>query len=109
MDSYETAHFAFDPGGRRVADSTLGLMLTFRPAFTARTVELVSRSIMDQPLREALGYDAPPRAVVRLSRAKTVGDLSWIGSYPDGFVVSELDIFPQRCPVPHDRAATTGP
>jgi hypothetical protein len=31
MDSYEAEHFAYDEGGRRVADSTLALMVDFQP------------------------------------------------------------------------------
>ncbi len=31
LDDYEAAHFAFDAGGRRVADSTLQLFTTFPP------------------------------------------------------------------------------
>ena len=31
LDDYEREHFAFDAGGRRVADSTLDLMTTFPP------------------------------------------------------------------------------
>lgn len=114
------------PGGKRVADSTLALMLTFRPAVTARVVEVFSRSVMDQPLRDAFRYDAPSPIVERLSRGalrargrmlrlfparrkgKTSEDVSWIRSYPDGFVVSDLGSFPQGCPVPHGQAATPG-
>ncbi|WP_193604496.1 oxygenase MpaB family protein [Nocardioides dongkuii] len=117
MDSYEAEHFGHDPGGRRVADSTLALLLTFHPAFASRAVEVFSRALMDQPLREALGYAAPPRPVEALSRRllrargvalrafparrtpKRVEDLPWIRSYPDGFRVEELGSFPTRgCP-----------
>lgn len=119
MDDYEAEHFAFDPGGKAVADATLQLMLTFYPAPGARAVEVFSRSIMDQPLREALGYDAPPRPVERLSRRalrargrllrafparrhpKRAGEFPWIRSYPDGFRLEELGTFPGGCPVPH--------
>ena len=36
MDGYERKHFAFDEGGRLVADSTLGLMLTWYPSEIGR-------------------------------------------------------------------------
>ena len=31
MDSYEAEHFAYDEGGRRVADATLALLVSFQP------------------------------------------------------------------------------
>jgi hypothetical protein len=123
LDTYEAEHFAFDEGGRAVADSTLGLMKTFYPAVAAPAIDPFARSLMDAPLRDALGYDAPPRAVERLSRAglkargrvlrafptrrepKTVDQVSWIRSYPDGHRVEELGSFPVpgvgACPVKH--------
>lgn len=119
MDDYEAEHFAFDPGARRVADSTMALMRTFYPGFVAPAIDTFSRSIMDQPLRQAFGYDAPPAPVERLSRAalrtrgralrlfpartrgKTSQDLAWIRSYPDGFDIEQLGSFPKGCPVPH--------
>lgn len=122
MDDYEAEHFAFEPGARRVADSTMALMQTFHPAFAAKGVEIFSRALMDQPLRAAFGYDAPSPAVERVSRgalrargrllrlfpartkAQTVEDLSWIRSYPDGFTVEDLGTFPKGCPVPHAKA-----
>ena len=123
MDDYEAEHFAHDPGSRAVADATLGLMQTFYPSLVARPVEVFSRALMDQPLREALGYAAPPAALERASRAalkargvllrafparrraKQIEDLSYIRSYPDGHRVEELGSFPtpgvRGCPVAH--------
>jgi hypothetical protein len=127
MDDYEAEHFSFEPGGRRVADSTMALMQTFHPGFLARVTETFSRGIMDQPLREAFRYDAPSPGVERLSRgalrargrllrlfpartrAKTSQDLPWIRSYPDGFQVDQLGTFPGGCPVPHQQVTTAGP
>jgi hypothetical protein len=128
MDSYEAEHFAFDPGGRRVADVTLALVTTFYPRPLARAVELFSRALMDEPLLRAFGYDVPHALVVRASRAtlrargrllrfaparrkpKTVHDFSFVRSYPDGFDLAQLGTFPAGCPVPHagaDEAAPT--
>ena len=123
MDDYEAEHFGHDEGGRRVADATLGLMQTFHPSFAAPAVELFSRALMDAPLRDALGYDAPPALVERTSRAalrargralrlfparmsaQTVADLPWVRSYPDGFEIEQLGTFPTPgvagCPVRH--------
>ena len=119
LDSYEAEHFAFDPGGRRVADSTLQLMLTFYPRPLSRPVEVFSRAVMDEPLLEAFGYSRPPAPVVRAARAALraravlerllparrtalhARDLPRIRSYPDGYDVDALGTFPRGCPVPH--------
>src|SRR3954463_6902644 len=69
MDSYEAENFAYDAGGRRVADATLALMRTFYARPLRRPAGVFARALMDQPLREAFRYDAPPVLVQRLSRA----------------------------------------
>lgn len=43
------------------------------------------------------------------TKAKTVEDVPWIRSYPNGLEVDRLGTFPVGCPVPHGQAATTGP
>ncbi|WP_110206205.1 oxygenase MpaB family protein [Nocardioides daejeonensis] len=119
MDAYEAEHFALDAGGRRVADATLRLLLSFYPRPLRPLVEVFSRALMDDPLLEAFGYRRPPAWVVRLSRAglrlrgRLVGLLPprrtprpliedpRIRSYPDGYRIDELGTFPQGCPVPH--------
>ncbi|GAA4118007.1 oxygenase MpaB family protein [Nocardioides fonticola] len=123
MDDYEAEYFAYDEGGRAVADATLALMRTFYPAAAGDAVELFARAVMDAPLRRALGYPAPPVAVQRASRAALkararvlrafpartspllVEDLPWIRSYPDGYRVADLGTFPvpgvRGCPVRH--------
>ena len=109
---------------RRVADSTLGLMLTWYPKVAGPAVETFSRALMDQPLREALGYAAPPPRVEKIVRGalrargrmlrvfparmseQGVADLRWVRSYPDGHDVTQLGTFPvpgvAGCPVRHD-------
>lgn len=122
MDAYEQEHFALDPGGRRVADATLSLMLTFYPRPMRPVVEVFSRALMDEPLRDAFGYGHPPAWFVRLSRAslrlrgklagllpprrsvKPLIEYPRIKSYPDGYRIEELGTFPQGCPVPHAAA-----
>jgi hypothetical protein len=123
MDSYEAEHFGYDEGARRVADSTLALMQTFYAKPLQKPAGLFARALMDQPLRDAFRYDAPPAAVQRLSRAalkargvalrafparrkpKLIEDISWIRSYPDGYDVEQLGTFPvpgvKGCPVRH--------
>lgn len=112
MDSYEAEHFAYDEGARRVADSTLALMRTFYARPLRRPAGIFAKAVMDQPLREAFRYDAPPAVVQRLSRAglkargrvlrafparkdpKRIEDISWIRSYPNGYVLEQLGTFP---------------
>jgi len=123
MDSYEAEHFAYDEGGRRVADATLALMVGFQPRVARPVMGVFSRSLMDPPLRAAFRYDTPPRAVVALSRGalrarglllrtfparkepKLIEDLPQIRSYPDGYDVERLGTFPvpgvAGCPVRH--------
>ena len=117
LDGYEAEHFAFDPAGRRVADATMGLMLTFYPAMLRRPMELFSRALMDDPLLAAFGYPRPPAVVVRAAsaglkararleallparrRPLRVADMPRIRSYPGGFDVDDLGTFPRGCPV----------
>jgi hypothetical protein len=123
MDPYEAEHFAYDAGARGVADATLALMQTFYARPARRAAGIFARALMDDPLREAFRYDAPPVAVQRASRAalrgrglllrafparrrpKLVEDISWIRSYPDGYDVERLGTFPvpgvAGCPVRH--------
>jgi hypothetical protein len=126
MDDYERQHFAFDEGGRRVADATLDLMTTFYPRVLKKPVDLFSRSLMDKPLLEAFGYDEPPALVKKASlaamkaRARLLrytpssrkptftADLPRIKSYPGGYALADLGTFERTgqravpgCPVPH--------
>jgi hypothetical protein len=121
MDDYERAHFAYDEGGRKVADATLELMKGFYPKPAAGLLDVFSRAVMDQPLLEAFRYDDPgPRARKLSARALKaraallrhlpserkptyVLDSPRIRSYPDGrYVLGELGTFPgaaRGCPV----------
>ena len=116
MTSYEAEHFAFDEGGRRVADSTLRLLTTFYPAVLRPVVRTASLALLDDPLLAAFGYTGPPAAVRRLvgaalrTRGRMVSvlparrrprhspDMPTIRSYPDGYDVDELGTFPRGCP-----------
>jgi hypothetical protein len=68
LDEYERTRFAFDTRSREVADATLALLCSYYPKALRRVVEVFSRAIMDDHVREAFGYPTPPRAVVALSR-----------------------------------------
>jgi hypothetical protein len=69
MDEYERACFAFDEGGRRVADATMDLIGSFYPWPVRSLIPAFSRSLMDPPLLEALGYPDPGPVARWLSRA----------------------------------------
>ena len=120
LDDYEAAHFAHDEAGRRVADATMALMRTFYPRGTGRAMDVFARALMDEQLRAAFGYTAPPRPVVAAARAGLrlrgrlerllparrtpvhARDLPRIRSYPGGYDVDALGTFPRGCPVPQD-------
>ncbi|GAC58302.1 hypothetical protein GOHSU_36_00460 [Gordonia hirsuta DSM 44140 = NBRC 16056] len=121
MDSYEQQHFAYDEGGRRVADMTMELFATFYPRPARPAVRVFSRALMDEPLLRAFRYDAPPALVQTASRAalrargvlvrmlpprlraKRFEDTHRQKTYRKGEVVTaQLGTFPGGCPVPHE-------
>lgn len=120
LDAYERDHFAFDAGGRAVADATLNLFTTFRPQHRAPAalVRRFSYGLMDDALRAALRYPRIPAAEQRLARGLVRARsavvrrmrpreeplfarmLPNVRSYPEGYDVAELGTFPRGCPVP---------
>jgi hypothetical protein len=120
LDAYEAEHFAFDPGARAVADSTLDLFTTFPPHHLApaRLVRRFSYGLMDDALRAALRYPRVSAAEQALARGavrarslvvrflppraepKYARQLPNIRSYPDGYELSALGTFPAGCPMP---------
>ena len=123
LTSYEAESFAYDEGGRRVADSTMRLLTTFYPSVLAPVVRAASLALLDDPLRETFGYPSPPAVVRRLVRAGLRGrgrvvallparrrprhspDMPTIRSYPHGYDVDALGTFPRRCPRPRAEGA----
>jgi uncharacterized protein (DUF2236 family) len=121
LDDYEAEHFAYDPGARAVADSTLELFTTFPPNHRAPAalVKRFSYGLMDDPLRAAFGYPRISRVEQAVSRGvvwlrgrvvrflppraepKFARHLPNIRSYPDGYEIGALGTFPRGCPVPH--------
>ncbi|AEE49810.1 oxygenase MpaB family protein [Haliscomenobacter hydrossis] len=61
--AYEKVHFSYSEGGRKVADATLNLMLSwFLPRFCWPLARPFVLAIMDEPLLQALQYPVPPKA-----------------------------------------------
>jgi hypothetical protein len=124
LDAYERDHFAFDLGGRTVAEATLALLATFPPndRLPVGLVRRISFALMDGPLLDAFAFPHPStafRTVVRgglVARGRVVRflpprsrpyfarQLPQVRTYPDGYRVDELGTFPPGCPVPRPRA-----
>jgi hypothetical protein len=114
MDSYEADNFKQSPGSRRVADATLDLLATFYPRPMAPIIRPAARSVMDQPLLNAFGYQRPPTVAVKAANAllRGRGQLMRIfparrtpalaehydrmRSYPGGFALKNLGTFPTQ-------------
>jgi hypothetical protein len=127
LDDYEREHFAYDPGGRRVADATLDLMTTFPPNSYAPTwlVKRFAFSLMDEPLLRAFRYPVPSRlergffvGAMKLrarllrflparSKPKWVSQYGYFRTYPAGYDVDHLGTFPGGGGCPHVRATGT--
>ncbi|SFS74407.1 hypothetical protein SAMN05660874_03074 [Saccharopolyspora flava] len=128
LDDYERERFAFDAGGRRVADSTMRLFGSWFPRPLSPAVTDATRLLMDPHLLDALDLPRPPelaRRAVRLG-LKARGLFLRLGpprpdsrpvlprprTYPDGYALDDLgpDSYrrnpthrdaPPACPVLH--------
>ncbi|MFD3545170.1 oxygenase MpaB family protein [Streptomyces sp. NPDC058655] len=125
LDAYEEAHFGWDEGGRKVADSTLALMASWYPAPLAPAVRGASLALLDDALLDAFRYERPGARVRQLVRGalrlrgRAVRLLPprrtphyarqnpEIKSRSGGYDVGGLGTFPVPgsggCPVPHPR------
>jgi hypothetical protein len=108
FDVYEAAEFGRTEGGRQTADATLDLFASWQPSPLRRFSPALSRALMDEPLRDALGYEAAPPAAERLvisalkARARVerllpprrtpafARESRYIRSYPDGYEIEDL-------------------
>ncbi len=116
LAAYEDEHFAFDAGGRAVADATLTLLTTFYPRPLRPAVRRFALALLDPPLRRAFDYPDPPAWQERLAHAglRARGRVvRWlpprrvpydarrsrrIRSHPGGFLVERLGTFPADAP-----------
>lgn len=106
LDSYERKRFAFDSGGRRVADATMNLFGSWFPSPLAGSVGRATRLLMEPHLLDAFALEHPPpvmRAMARLA-LKLRGSLIRLGpprpdsrpvlpnapTYPHGYEITEL-------------------
>ncbi|ALG85961.1 oxygenase MpaB family protein [Gordonia phthalatica] len=122
MDSYEAEHYVpgGTPGVRRTGDATLALFTTFYPKPLRPLIDPFSRAIMDDPLLDAFGYDAPHPAIRKASIAglklrgklvsylpkrrtmKRIQDMARQKTYPDGYEIGQMGTFAHAgCPVKH--------
>nr|WP_206323917.1 oxygenase MpaB family protein [Streptomyces sp. HNM0574] len=129
LDDYEDAHFDWDEGGRKVADSTLDLMASWYPAPLAPAVRSASKALLDDSLLRAFRFEQPRPAVRALARgalrlrgravrlmpprstphyARQNPEIKGYPGYPVGYDVADLGTFPgtsgprvSGCPVPH--------
>jgi hypothetical protein len=117
MDSYEREHYAFDESGRAVSDATLDLFASWYPGPAGALMRRASVCLLDDALRDAFGYAAPPPALIGLVRrglrlrarvlrampARANPFYARMGpnvrGYKDGYRISELGALPAGRPV----------
>ena len=66
---YERENFRFTESNRRVAEASRDMFLAWFPGVPKRLGSHAIAALMDDRLREALGFPRPPRALVRAARA----------------------------------------
>lgn len=109
--NYERVHFQYDPANRQVGIKTLDLLLGFYlPGWLIPFSRPAAISLMDPPLRQAMGFDEPPILLEKTilagmkTRAKLLrllpepsqpklGTLKKRPTYPDGYRIQELGTF----------------
>lgn len=119
LDEIEAERFAYDEGGRRVADSTLELFTTFYPRPLRPGMRIFARALMDDHLLRAFRYKKPPAWMCWLAhrslrwrgqligfslpRAKPwkVANSHRVRTYPGGYLVDRLGTFPDLEKIAH--------
>lgn len=109
--NYERDHFKYDPANHLVGQKTLDLLLSFYlPSWLIPYSRPAAISLMDPPLRKAMGFDNPPvlleklllagmktrAALLRLIPEPTqpkLGTLRKRPTYPNGYRIQELGTF----------------
>ncbi|MEM9006643.1 MAG: oxygenase MpaB family protein [Cyanobacteria bacterium P01_F01_bin.86] len=61
--TYEEQHFRYSPDNQMIGDAVVALMQSWLPATAAPMVPMVVRSLVDDRLREALGWPQPPSSL----------------------------------------------
>lgn len=113
FDEYESARFGYSPGGRAVADATLGLFVSWYPVLLRPFLRPATVSLMDDPLKSALGYPDPPawlsgvvlrglglrrRLIARLParrERRRATQSRQVKGYPQGWDIARVGTFPQ--------------
>ncbi|QGK70497.1 DUF2236 domain-containing protein [Allosaccharopolyspora coralli] len=106
LDGYERERFAFDAGGKRVADATMKLFGSWFPPPLAGPVGGATRLLMDPHLLDAFALPRPPRVLRTTAQLalKLRGALIRLGpprpdsrpvlpntpTYPHGYEITEL-------------------
>lgn len=109
--NYEREHFKYDPANHQVGIKTLDLLLGFYlPSWLIPFLRPAAISLMDPPLRQAMGFDDPPILLKKTilagmkTRAKLLrllpeptqpklGTLKKRPTYPNGYRIQELGTF----------------
>ncbi|HSI78088.1 MAG TPA: oxygenase MpaB family protein [Lunatimonas sp.] len=109
--NYERNHFKFDPANHLVGIKTLDLLLGFYlPGWLIPFSRPAAISLMDPPLRKAMGFENPPLLLEKIilagmktraaflrflpeSTKPKLGTLKKRHTYPNGYEIQELGTF----------------
>lgn len=104
---YERANFRWTPAGERVASSMAAMFASWFPGLPKRLGRAGIAAVLDEPLREAVGFPRPPAALRRAAEASLRARSRAVRilpprrqprlrtrirrrSYPDGYRLEEL-------------------
>jgi hypothetical protein len=69
LDDYEATHFRFEAQNLRVTEATLKIFTDWYPRPVRPILRQVAVALLDPPLRDAIGLDAPPPGLHGLTRS----------------------------------------